>query len=71
VLSILRYGKRSWRPWIVSLAIELVSQFAVRKGYQKNGRNTMMALEKQEYNRRLKLILLNIMRGAFYLKITR
>lgn len=31
----------------------------------------MMTLEKQEFNRRLKLILLNLMRGAFYLKVTR
>lgn len=31
----------------------------------------MMTLEKQEYHRRLKLMLFNVMRGAFYLKITR
>lgn len=74
VLSILRYGKRSWRPWFISLIIELVSQLAVRKGYEarnKGSRNNMMALEKQEFNRRLKLLFLNVMRGAFYLKITR
>lgn len=73
VLSILRWGKKSWRPWFVSFLIEIVSQIAVRKGYESvnNGRNHMMALEKQEFNRRLKLMLLNVMRGAFYLKITR
>jgi hypothetical protein len=74
VLSILRWGNRSWRPWIISIVIELVSQLAVRKGYESknNGsRSHMMALEKQEFNRRLKLILLNVMRGAFYLKVTR
>jgi peroxin-16 len=52
----------------------LVSQLAVRKGYEarnKGSRNNMMALEKQEFNRRLKLLFLNVMRGAFYLKITR
>lgn len=31
----------------------------------------MMTLEKQEFNRRLKAMVLNVMRGAFYLKITR
>ncbi|CEP07775.1 hypothetical protein [Parasitella parasitica] len=73
VLSILCWGKRSWRPWFISFVIEIVSQVAVRKGYESvnNGRNHMMTLEKQEFNRRLKLMLLNVMRGAFYLKITR
>lgn len=46
---------------------------AVRKGYESKNknRNNMMTLEKQEYHRRLKLMLFNVMRGAFYLKITR
>lgn len=72
VLSILRWGKRSWRPWIVSLVIEIVSQLTLLKGYEsKASRNNMMTLEKQEFNRRVKLILFNLMRGAFYLKVTR
>ncbi|KAG2199389.1 hypothetical protein INT47_001571 [Mucor saturninus] len=72
VLSILRWGRRSWRPWIISLVIELLSQLAVLKGYESAAnRSNMMTLEKQEYSRRLKLIMLNLMRGAFYLRITR
>ncbi|KAI8075443.1 peroxisome membrane protein [Gilbertella persicaria] len=72
VLSMLRFGKRSWKPWVLSLLIESFSQWAVRKGYENKGsRNQMLTLEQQEFNRRLKLMLLNIMRGAFYLKITR
>lgn len=72
VLSILRWGRRSWRPWIISLVIELLSQLAVLKGYESSAnRSNMMTLEKQEYSRRLKLIVLNLMRGAFYLRITR
>ncbi|GAA5796177.1 hypothetical protein HPULCUR_001546 [Helicostylum pulchrum] len=72
VLSILRWGKRSWRPWIISLVIEILSQVSILKGYEsKSSRNNMMALEKQEFNRRIKLILFNLMRGAFYLKVTR
>ncbi|KAF1797284.1 peroxisome membrane protein [Mucor lusitanicus] len=73
VLSILRWGKKSWRPWFISFLVELVSQIAVRKGYESanKGRNHMMTLEKQEFNRRLKAMVLNVMRGAFYLKITR
>lgn len=72
VLSILRWGKRSWRPWILSLVIELLSQLAVLKGYESEANHSnMMSLEKQKYSRRLKLIMLNLMRGAFYLRITR
>lgn len=73
VLSILRWGKKSWRPWFISFLVELISQIAVRKGYESvnKGRNHMMTLEKQEFNRRLKAMVLNVMRGAFYLKITR
>jgi peroxin-16 len=50
-----------------------MSQLAVLKGYESKNTNrtNMMTLEKQEFNRRLKLILLNFMRGAFYLKLTR
>ncbi|KAI8876167.1 peroxisome membrane protein [Backusella circina FSU 941] len=71
VLSILRWGRMSWRPWIISLITELTSQFATRKGYQGKHRTTMLPLEKDEYNRRLNLILLNTMRGAFYSRVTR
>lgn len=73
VLSIVRWGNRSWRPWFISIIIEAVSQLAVKKGYESNkgSRSNMMPLEKQEFSRRLKLMLLNAMRGAFYLKITR
>ncbi|KAI9482848.1 MAG: peroxisome membrane protein [Benjaminiella poitrasii] len=74
VISILRWGKRSWKPWILSIAIELISLISIKKGYEarnKGSRNNMMPLEKQEYHRRLKLILFNLMRGIFYLKITR
>jgi mannan polymerase complexes MNN9 subunit len=46
--------------------IELLSNAALKKGYMK-----MMPLEKQEYERRLKLLFFNLMRGVFYLRITR
>ncbi|KAG0748275.1 hypothetical protein G6F57_003731 [Rhizopus arrhizus] len=66
VLALLKYGRRSWKPWLVSLMIELLSNAALKKGYMK-----MMPLEKQEYERRLKLLFFNLMRGVFYLRITR
>ncbi|KAI8980920.1 peroxisome membrane protein [Pilobolus umbonatus] len=72
VLSLLYWGRRSWKPWWISIIIESGSQLAIKKGYEsRGGRSTMLTLEKKEYNRRLKAMLFNIMRGAFYLKITR
>lgn len=71
-MAILKWGKRSWRPWIMSLAIELLSQAALKAGYSAaSGRTRMMPLEKDEFHRRRRLLLLNVMRGIFYLKITR
>ncbi|RCI01331.1 hypothetical protein CU098_002025, partial [Rhizopus stolonifer] len=72
VLSILKWGRRSWRPWFVSLVIELLSQVSLKAGYKSSsGRQGMTTLEKEEYQRRSKLLFFNLMRGAFYLKITR
>ncbi|KAG1175866.1 hypothetical protein G6F70_001166 [Rhizopus microsporus] len=72
VMAILKWGKRSWRPWIMSLAIELLSQAALKAGYRATSdRTRMMPLEKDEFHRRRRLLLLNAMRGIFYLKITR
>ncbi|OBZ91633.1 Peroxisome biogenesis factor 16 [Choanephora cucurbitarum] len=71
VLSILKFGRRSWKPWFISLFVEIGSDIAVKKGYRNGSRHNMMPLEKQELSRRLKQLLLNVMRGAFYLHITR
>ncbi|KAI8360008.1 peroxisome membrane protein [Blakeslea trispora] len=71
VLSIVRFGRRSWKPWFISLLVEIGSDVAVKKGYRNGSRYSMMPLEKQEFQRRLKQLLLYFMRGAFYLHITR
>ena len=72
VLSVLKYGKMSWKPWLFSLAVELLSQAMVRQAFeQPHGRSKMMPLERQEYARRLKLLWLNLLRGAFYIRVTR
>ena len=69
----LKYGRLSWKPWLLSLAIEVMSQTMVRQAFEPphGGRSNMMPLEKQEYARRLKLLWLNLLRGAFYIRITR
>ncbi|KAI7861039.1 peroxisome membrane protein [Circinella umbellata] len=73
VLSVLKYGQKSWKPWLLSLAMELLSQAMVRQSFEQphGGRSKMMPLEKQEYARRLKLLWLNLLRGAFYIRVTR
>jgi peroxin-16 len=74
VLCILKYGQRSWKPWIFSLVAELGSQAALRKAFtldDQSGHTTMMPLEKQEMGRRSQQLWFNLVRGAFYSQITR
>ncbi|KAL1930807.1 hypothetical protein VTP01DRAFT_10969 [Rhizomucor pusillus] len=73
VLAILKYGRLSWKPWLLSLAIELISQATVRQAFEPadGGRTKMTPLEREEYARRMKLLWFNLLRGAFYIHITR
>ncbi|KAI9013788.1 peroxisome membrane protein [Phycomyces nitens] len=71
VFSILRYGKRSWKPWIMSLLAEIGSQLAIYKSFNVDGHSSMMPLEKQEFSRRIRAMWYNLLRGAFYIHITR
>ncbi|KAI9314600.1 peroxisome membrane protein [Dichotomocladium elegans] len=77
VLGVIHYGQTSWKPWCLSLSIELISQ---RQSVEKIKDNvasspgmtcTMMPLERSEYMRRAKLVWFNVMRGAFFSRITR
>ncbi|KAI8343060.1 peroxisome membrane protein [Chlamydoabsidia padenii] len=72
VLAILKWGRRSWTPWFLSLVVDLLSNQALWRGYTcSDGRSTMMPLEKKEYHRRLKLLPYYLLKGAFYTRITR
>jgi peroxin-16 len=71
VLAILLWGRRSWKPWFLSLAVDLISNEAVHRGYTTDGRSNMMPLEKTEYHRRLKFLAFYLLKGAFYARITR
>ncbi|CAO3594350.1 unnamed protein product [Absidia cylindrospora] len=63
--AILVWGRRSWKPWYLSLSIDLLSNFVI----QQNG--GLLPLENKEYQRRLKLLTLYLMKGAFYIRVTR
>ncbi|KAI9299880.1 peroxisome membrane protein, partial [Cunninghamella echinulata] len=73
VLGVLKWGRKSWKPWFLSLFMDVASLLAIREGYQDNGsgRSTMLPLEKKEYNRRLRLLAFYLLKGVFYTKITR
>lgn len=72
VLAILLWGRRSWKPWLLSLVIDGVANEAVQRGYTgADGRSTMMPLEKSEYRRRVKSLAFYLLKGAFYARITR
>ncbi|CAO3589576.1 unnamed protein product [Absidia cylindrospora] len=72
VLAILVWGRRAWKPWFLSLAVDLLSNYTVQQGYaSSDGRSNMMPLEKNEYHRRLKLLAFYLLKGAFYTRITR
>lgn len=73
VLGVLYYGRLSWRPWLFSLAVEVLSQAMIRQAFEPSygGRTKMTPLERKEYARRLQLLWFNLLRGAFYIRITR
>ncbi|KAG0188866.1 Peroxisomal membrane protein pex16 [Apophysomyces sp. BC1034] len=71
VLAILKFGQRSWRPWFLSLAVEMSSQVALRQAFASGNRTKLFPLEKQEMSRRVQQLWFNLLRGAFYTRITR
>ncbi|CAO3624071.1 unnamed protein product [Cunninghamella blakesleeana] len=72
VLGILKWGRRSWKPWFLSLFVDIASLLAIKEGYKDDsGRSTMLPLEKKEYHRRLRLLSFYLLKGVFYTKITR
>ncbi|KAJ3128002.1 Peroxisomal membrane protein pex16 [Nowakowskiella sp. JEL0407] len=64
VLAIKKYGKESWKPWVLSLGLEL-SSFAAMWN------KPISALEKDEYKRRVLLIFLYLVRNPFYQQFTK
>ncbi|KAG0354419.1 Peroxisomal membrane protein pex16, partial [Gamsiella multidivaricata] len=73
VLAMRKYGQKSWYPWFLSLAIELVSRSSIKhylasRGSGRAGSGT--PLEKDEMKRRLWLLLYYVLRSPFYDRFT-
>ncbi|KAI8577025.1 hypothetical protein K450DRAFT_254027 [Umbelopsis ramanniana AG] len=74
VLAIFKFGRYSWRPWLISLAVESASQAAVSRSFTSpygSTKSTMSALEKAELSRRYHQMWFNLLRGRFYEQFTR
>lgn len=69
-----RKNKKSWRPWILGIALEYGSRQLAKKDLQErraNGLGGLTALEKDELTKRGWAMGWWVMRGAFYENITR
>eukprot|EP00842_Homolaphlyctis_polyrhiza_P006711 jgi/Hompol1/7040/HPOL_001910-RA len=71
VLAIKRFGARSYRPWLLSLVIELVA-FSVSIDWRRHTfEASLTQLEKEEAKRRSYLFLLYLLRNPFYEQFTK
>ncbi|XP_031377079.1 peroxisome biogenesis protein 16 [Punica granatum] len=76
VLLIRKYGTRSWAPWFLSLAVDLLGvgifpPFSFSASVQGNKRYLPSTSEKEEMKRRKLLWALYLMRDPFFSKYTR
>ncbi|KAJ2852255.1 hypothetical protein IWW36_000397 [Coemansia brasiliensis] len=70
VLGIRKLGKRDWRPWALSLLIELVSRQMVRTDLHAGKDTEEHTLEREELSRRKWLFLYYLLRSPFYDRFT-
>ncbi|KAJ1819176.1 hypothetical protein LPJ56_001643 [Coemansia sp. RSA 2599] len=73
VLGIRKMGKRDWRPWALSLLIELVSRQMIRTDLHSDRRESTSAkhtVESDELSRRKWLLLYYILRSPFFDRFT-
>ncbi|CAG8534310.1 28455_t:CDS:2 [Racocetra persica] len=74
VIALQKYGNKSWRPWLLSLIIELSTIILTNSFYKKHipgGYRWLSTLEKEERKRRIKQFFFYILRGPFYEHLTR
>lgn len=65
-----RWGRRSWKPWILSLVTELLSLHLTHPPSTPGVKGTAEELTEQERTRRKRLLLLYLLRGPFYQQVT-
>nr|CAG8529790.1 15076_t:CDS:10 [Entrophospora candida] len=73
VLTLRKYGNKSWKPWLLSIIIEVYTRILTNYFHKKisDGSHRLTSVEKDEEKRRIKQLFLYILRGPFYEKITR
>ncbi|RKP07485.1 peroxisome membrane protein, partial [Thamnocephalis sphaerospora] len=69
VVALRRFGLGAWRPWLLSLALELLARAASTA--QRDGRSASTELEKSELSRRRRLLFLYLLRSPFYYTYTK
>ncbi|KAJ2400763.1 hypothetical protein GGI23_001834 [Coemansia sp. RSA 2559] len=66
VLGIRKLGKRDWRPWALSLLVELVSRQMIRSDLRDNETTERRTVERDELSRRKWLLLYYLLRSPFF-----
>ncbi|XP_026289457.1 peroxisomal membrane protein PEX16 [Frankliniella occidentalis] len=66
--SMLRFGPKAWRPYILSLFMDVASLHMFRRAKKQNGPSTLSPRQKMELSRREVALLLYILRSPFYEK---
>ncbi|KAI9506853.1 peroxisome membrane protein [Coemansia spiralis] len=70
VIGIRKLGKSDWRPWALSLLVELASRQMIRTDLHANGESPARTVEKDELSRRKWLFLYYLLRSPFFDRFT-
>ncbi|KAJ2784731.1 hypothetical protein H4R18_000946 [Coemansia javaensis] len=71
VLGVRRFGLRDWRPWVLSLLIELASRHMVCADLRAGSADAAdRSVERDELARRKWLFLYYLLRGPFFVRFT-
>ncbi|KAM3579156.1 Peroxisomal membrane protein pex16 [Umbelopsis sp. WA50703] len=71
VIAVRKYGFQSWKAWLLSLSVDLLSRGMIGNFYAHRKEGPMTALEADEYGRRAFLLLYYLLRGPFYQHFTK
>ncbi|KAF0546618.1 peroxisome membrane protein [Gigaspora margarita] len=74
VIALQKYGNKSWRPWLLSISIEMSTIILMNYFYKTQipgGCRWLSTLEKEERKRRFRQFFFYILRGPFYEQFTR